>query len=94
MKRKISCKIKSFSHDHYLVFKNGDYQITNQPHYYGNLEFKFDDSELKKIKFISKNDKILNLSVKTNLKPEDIIKNYQSEIQYSFEENKNIFQKK
>ena len=91
MKKIIECDIISFSHDHYLVFKNGKYHITNQPHYYGNLEFKFDDSELKRIKYISKEDKIKDMCLKTNRNTHEIIEKCGDKIEDFYKKNTSKF---
>jgi len=87
MKEILECDIKSFSHYNYLTFKRGKYLLTNSVHHYGNLEFKFDDSDLKKIKYQSIDEILFKLSNKSLLKKEDIYEKFKSEIQDQFEYN-------
>lgn len=72
MKKKIEVNINSIPHNNYIYLKNNEYKISNQTHHYGNLEFKFDDSKIKKVKYESIIDIINRLSISSNLRPEDI----------------------
>ena len=79
-----------------IVFKkrgrnNGEYHIKNKPHYCGDLKFKFDDDELKNINYISKEDKIKELCLKTNQSTKEIIERSSDVIEIFYKKNTSNF---